>query len=91
MDQLDQRKFAHLIGVVNLDGDQINSWLYFLSKTINAIAIIAVHGKPDPTPNGKMDNKNTTAPTDPILYIHPLSNIETAINPWQRATNPTAS
>jgi len=67
MDQLNQGKFVHLAAVLNLDGDQTNSLLYFLNKMINAIAIIAVHGKPDPTPKGKIDNKNTTAPTEPNL------------------------
>lgn len=91
MDQLDQDKFVHLAAVLKLDGDQTNSLSYFLNKMINAIAMIAVHGKPDPTPNGKIANKNTTAPTDPIRYTQPFSNMETAINPWQMATNPTAS
>ena len=91
MDQFDQYKFAHLVVVLNLDGDQINSLLCFFNKMIKAIAMIPVQGKPDPTPNGKMDSKNTIPPTDPILYSHPLSNIEMAINPSQTATNPTAS
>lgn len=95
MDQFDQGEPAHLIicffAVINLPCDQINSSLCFFNKINNAVAIIAVHGKPDPTPNGKMDNRNIMAPTDPILYSHPFSSIEIAIKPWQVAMSPTAS
>ena len=70
MDQFDQGEPAHLIiwffNVIDLSRDQINSSLYFFNKINNAVAIIAVHGKPDPTPNGKIDNKKIIPPIAPI-------------------------
>ena len=53
MDPLDQCKFAHLIGVVNLESDQVKLFLCFVNKKTKATATMAVHGKPGSTPNGK--------------------------------------
>lgn len=53
--------------------------------------MIAVHGKPEPTPNGKIAIRKIIAPIEPILNTHPFSNIDMAINPWQAPINPTAN
>ena len=53
MYQLDHCKPCHLdhpiFAATNLRLDQIKSWLLLFNKINNAAAIIAVHGKPDPT------------------------------------------
>ena len=42
--------------------------------------MIAVAGKPAPTPKGKMASRKMIAPTHPVVYSHPLKNMDIAIN-----------
>ena len=55
-----------------------------------ATAIISVQGNAEPTPSGAIAIRKIIAPMDPVLNIHPLNNMETAINAWQVAIKPTA-
>lgn len=52
--------------------------------------MIAVQGKPAPTPKGRIETKNIMAPKQPVLKIHLFNSIDRAINPWQVAINLTA-
>ena len=54
-----------------------------------AIAMIKVHGNPDPTPSGAIANKNTIPPIAAILKTILFDSIPTAINNWQVAIKPT--